>query len=598
MNMKKYIYLFALAGLFIGVSSCNDDFLDRSPLASISDANYWKSPNDLKLYVNNLYSQEALLPRYSGSNAGPSKDDANGGADTDIAIDYNRRMNGESTIPSSGGGWSSSDWSLLRNINYFMDHYKRVEAEWDEVKQYVGEVLFFRSLFYFNKMKSFGDLPWASTTVGLESDDILYAPRLSRNQVTDNIMTDLDNAINYLTARGSSGWTGRITKEAALALQARIALYEGTWEKYHALKNTPFKVAGSDGSRFIQKAADAAGVLMKMAELNGYPALVNVGEENGYGKLFNQSDYSENKEVILWRKYTVDESSNGWQRYTYAGAGRGLSKKMVDSYLCIDGKPITDNSYYKGDQTLLNVVANRDPRLSQTIFVDDKKHVVWQSPQLLFTLPTFEGDNSINTSTGYQVCKGHAGRMEEYYTNKGTTGCIYFRYAEVLLIYAEAKAELGTIEQADINKTINRLRARVGMPGLQINSITTDPQWEFATVSPLLNEIRRERKVELVCEGFRVDDIFRWAAADEVIKGNKPLGAYRAQWENRSDASAAFKNALKQLPVDENGYIAPYGKYDAMDDGYQFNLKRDYLKPLPTEELILNPHLEQNPGWN
>ena len=135
------------------------------------------------------------------------------------------------------------------------------------------------------------------------------------------------------------------------------------------------------------------------------------------------------------------------------------------------------------------------------------------------------------------------------------------------------------------------------MPGLQMNAITTDPQWEFA-VSPLLNEIRRERKIELVCEGFRVDDIFRWAAADEVIKGKKPLGAYRAQWENRSDASAAFKNALKQLPVDVNGYIAPYDKYGAMDEGYQFNLDRDYLKPLPTEELVLNPQLKQNPGWD
>lgn len=597
MNMRKYIFLLVLAGVFIGISSCNDSFLDRSPLASISDANYWKSPNDLKLYVNNLYNQDALLPRYSGTNFGPSKDDANAGADTDVTIDYNRRMNGENTIPSSGGGWSSDDWSLLRNINYFMDHYQRVDAEWNEVKQYVGEALFFRSLFYFNKMRSFGDLPWTSTTVGLESDDILYAPRLSRSQVTDNILTDLDNAVEYLAARGNGKWTGRITKEAALALQARIALYEGTWEKYHALKNTSFKVVGSDGHKFVQKAADAAGLLMKMAELNGYPALANVGEENGYGKLFNQSDYSENKEVILWRKYTVDESSNGWQRYTYAGAGRGLSKKMIDSYLCMDGKPITGNSYYKGDRSLLDVVANRDPRLSQTIFVDDKKHIVWQDPQLLFTLPTFEGDNSTNTSTGYQVCKGHAGRMEEYYTNKGTTGCIYFRYAEILLIYAEAKAELGTIEQADINKTINRLRGRVGMPGLQMNAITTDPQWEFA-VSPLLNEIRRERKIELVCEGFRVDDIFRWAAADEVIKGKKPLGAYRAQWENRSDASAAFKNALKQLPVDVNGYIAPYDKYGAMDEGYQFNLDRDYLKPLPTEELVLNPQLKQNPGWD
>ena len=187
----------------------------------------------------------------------------------------------------------------------------------------------------------------------------------------------------------------------------------------------------------------------------------------------------------------------------------------------------------------------------------------------------------------------------ENQTQKCTQGAIYFRFAEVLLIYAEAKAELGTITQPDVDKTINLLRKRVGMTNglLDISDITEDPNWEFKNLSPVLQEIRRERKVELACENFRKDDIFRWAAADELIVGHRPLGAKRAQWENYPGSTSSFKNAVMSLSVDENGYIDPYQKYSAMAKGYNFNLDRDYLNPIPTDQLVLNPNLGQNPGW-
>ncbi|MGK6350155.1 RagB/SusD family nutrient uptake outer membrane protein [Parapedobacter sp. DT-150] len=596
MKMHQYV---ALIGLFtILLSSCEKDFLERAPLNSLSDADFWKTENDMKVYTNSFYN--SLLPTYSGYTQTPFLDDANYGSDTYIRLDYNRRMNGEGTLPSAGGGWSAGDWSQLRNINYFLDHCYLIPVSEDVIKKYAGEALFFRSLFYYSKIRIFGDVPWVSTTVQLDSE-LLYAPRTPRNEVVDSIMRDLDLAVEYLPARGGGSWTGRITKEAALALQARIALYEGTWEKYHALKNTPFKVTGSDGTKFIQKAADAAAALMAMAETNGYPALDNVGAENGYWLLFNRKDYSNSKEVLFWRKYSVaDGQTTHRAEATFRGAGSGLTKGLVDSYLCLDGQPIAVSPLYQGDEDLRTLVTNRDPRLNQTVQVDDGQHFIWENPRILFTVPVFEGSTEFVCTTGYQLYKGHSADNTEYTTAQSTTGTVYFRYAETLLIYAEAKAELGTITQSDIDQTVNALRSRVGMVDglLDIGNITTDPNWEFSGLSPLLQEIRRERKVELACEGLRVDDIHRWAAADELIVGKRPLGAIKKQWDNYPGASDIFLEAVTKLPVDAQGYIDPYQPYSIMDAGYQFNLGRDYLSPIPTDQLVLNPSLlPQNPGW-
>lgn len=598
MNKFKFKLYTIAASLLLLLSSCNDDFLERSPIVNISDANFWKTANDLELYANNFYNRNDLLNSYGDwGSIGPYGIDADNGTDTQVAYNYNTRMNGEATNPTSGGDWAVNDWATLRNINYFMANYNKVDAPWDQVKVYVGESLFFRSLFYFGKLKTFGDLPWVTSTLD-NTSSILYEGRLPRNQVVDSIMLDLDKAIEYLPERGPS-YTGRLTKEVALLLQARIALYEGTWEKYHGIKNTPFKVVNSDGTKFIQKAAEASNALITLAESNGNTKLADCTGEAGYTNLFNQRDYSSNKEVLLWRKYSVNDGQyTRWGAYYY-GAGRGLTKGLIDSYLCTDGKPISVSDKYQGDKTLKNVVANRDPRLNQTIFVDDGKHILFTDNNTFFATPGFEGVIANSCPTGYQLYKGFNTNYTECINQQSTIGTIYFRYAEALLIYAEAKAELGTITQMDIDRTINALRSRVGMNEglLNMNNIVTDPNWEFKNISPLLNEIRRERKVEFACEGFRRDDIFRWAVVDEVMVGKKPKGAVKSQWENYPNTTDAFVEAWSVLGEDERGYIDPFKSYPAMDNGYRFNLGRDYLQPLPTNELTLNPELGQNPGW-
>lgn len=608
--MKKIKYCIAISILLLFAVSCNDDFMDRIPLDRINDANYWKTANDLKLYVNNLYNQNDLLAKEDGwGSIGPYGWDADNGSDTEVRYYYDTRMNGEKTIADDGDGWGNDDWKSLRDINYFLDHYKAVEelTSFDAVKPYVGEALFFRSMFYFKKLCRYGNLPWISTTVTPESE-ILYQGRLPRNEIAANILTDLDNAIEYLPARAGGTWTGRITKEAAMALQARVALYEGTWEKYHS--NDDFKAATNESQKFLEKAAQVSGDLITMSETNGYPALDGVGAEFGYRDLFNQEDYSGNKEVLLWRKYQAGAINSIWDRYSANGAGRGATKSLVDSYLKLDGTPVTANY---DDGTLLKVAENRDPRLAQTIQINDGEHLRWAvaNPAVYFIAPAFDGwDSEESNPTGYQIYKGHNFRYAEARPGgQGLQALIYFRYGETLLIYAEAKAELGTITQADLDKSINKLRDRVGMAHMT-TGVATDPNFEFAALAPVIQAIRRERKVELACEGFRVDDIMRWAAAGELIVGKIPVGAKKAQWvgfkfadylpEATPDISrqTVFDDRVSALETDANGYIKIFkNTLNGGTQGFKFNTGRDYLYPIPTNQLTLNPKLGQNPGW-
>jgi hypothetical protein len=590
--MKKKNLLFALIfGLLIGATACSE-FLERSPEDRVNDDAVWKTADHLKLYVNNFYNQNALLPLRNGYSYDetPFYQDAAGGSDILIATNSNSRMNGEGIVPESGGGWAYGDWSVLRNINYFFSRYQTAIGDENEINRYVGEALFFRAIFYFDKVRNFGDVPFYEDLLTLKDDALLHKARDPRNEVVRRLMDDLDKAVQYLPSRKGKSWDGRLNKETAMLLQARIALYEGTWEKYHT--GTPFGVAGSNGSEFITKAKEVTDALIALNSCG----LDNVGTTNGYFNLFNQQTYATSQEVLFWRQYQVGVIVQKWPRYTYTGSSMGLTKRMIESYLATDGKPIDITTQTVGDATLVNVVTNRDPRLNQTIYVDDNLHITDNraTPNRVFTYPQLSGEGQTRCATGYQVYKGHD--PLEYATENGTAALIYFRYAEALLINAEAKAELGTITQADLNNTINKLRDRAGMPHMTLADVNG---WsyakEFPALSNIINEIRRERKVELVCEGFRVDDIFRWAAADELIKDYIPLGAKRAQWEGIT--GEALLGDVSALPA-KDGYINPYGNVSVGTSGYQFNLNRDYLRPLPLTELTLNPALKpNNPGW-
>ncbi len=268
--MKLYkLILFASAVLLL--NACKKGFLDRAPLDRISDAEYWKTTNDLQLYCNGFYSR--MLPIYNGfGNIGIYGLDADYGSNDMIEMAYNTALNGERTVPSTGPsttpvnsivGWSVTDWGHIRNVNYFLANYTRVSADAAAVNPFVGEALFFRAWFYFGMMKSYGALPWINKPLLTTDTSLIFGARLPRNIIADSILADLDRAIAFLPTK-TKALPQRVTKEIAMAFQSRVALFEGTWEKYHA--GTPFGVSGSNGSQYLTKAArETAGAKPKSA---------------------------------------------------------------------------------------------------------------------------------------------------------------------------------------------------------------------------------------------------------------------------------------------------------------------------------------------
>ena len=577
---NTYIYLILA---FMILNACEkQDFLNKYPLDAITDANYWKTTSDLQLYVNQYYTKFPNLYEMTSS-TGTGIYGVDNNSDNMAPAMFNTTLGGTNTVPASGGGW---DWADIRSTNIFLANYKSCTSPIADYNTYVGETMFFKAFFYFKLLRKFGDLPWYSKPLETNSTE-LYDPRLPRNVVADSIISLLDNAASRLKEKGKET-SFRVYKEIALLLKARVALYEGTWEKYHA--GTPFGITGSDPAKYLQLAATMADAVMSTGKFKLY----STGKINlDYINLFNGNDYSAVSEIMLWAKYDMKLGmAHSAFLASYNGRGTGLSKSMIESYLCSDGLPAAMSPLYKGDANYLTATQNRDSRLTQTLYMPgDPVRILNGVVLATFLYPEIDNASSggLNT-TGYEIEKGHRPikySAADFFDSDQAT--VLFRYAEVLLIYAEAKAELGTIVQGDLDKSINLLRARAGMPNMNLGEING---WgnikEFPSLSNIINEVRRERKIELAVEGYRQDDLFRWRA-HSLISGVKPLGAKFVQ------ASYPSMVVGKNVYVNGDGYIEPYQK--SLPAGWGFKPERDYLSPIPTNELTLNAKLKQNPGW-
>ena len=313
-----------------------------------------------------------------------------------------------------------------------------------------------------------------------------------------------------------------------------------------------------------------------------------------YHDLFILRDYSSNEEVMFWKKFDnvlqkgEEEFRNEPNHMGEFPYNHSLTKSLADSYLCINGDPIAVSPLFKGYETLDVEMQNRDPRFYQTIATPDFEWLILEDGtvfdwrQTVFNL--LNSSVQYNSPAGYVNAKGYNPQKIYHVPQTEETPAIIYRYAEVLLNYIEAKAELGSISQADVDKTIKKLRARAGMPNLDLAGITVDPNWDFPNLSPTINEIRRERRVELVSERLRAFDLKRWAAMDELIVGKRPKGFLSSQI------------SINPFPVDENGFLDPYK--NKMPNGYGFDVDRDYLSAIPKNQLLLNENLTQNPGWD
>lgn len=579
--MKYNLILLAiLAGV---LSSCNKDYLDRQPESDISPDAFFRSEKDLELYTNSFYR---AIPSAEGV--------YNEDIDNIVKQTLPAEVIGNRTVPVSGGGWT---WSDLRNINYFLENYNRTVPE-EQAKKWAAVARFFRAYFYFDKVKRFGDVPWYSTALSVDDEAELMKARDSRELVMDSVMADIDYAIANL---GTGKNVEKVTRWTALALKSRIGLYEGTFRKYHK------DLAYPNEQRFLQEAADAAQTLV---EEGPYSLYQGSSTETGYGELFSSVNAID-QEVILSRRYS--DALQIWHNVNYytitASYGRpGLNKSLVDSYLMEDGSRFTDQPGY-ATMEFFEEVQNRDPRLSQTIRTPGYRRIggtADQLPQFGFSV------------TGYQPIK-FIGDVKYDSYNRSENDMPIFRFAEVLLNYAEAKAELGILTQADIDLSIKKLRDRVGMPNLLLMEANASPdpfladQYKQVTGpnKGTILEIRRERRVELVMESFRWDDIIRWKEGQlltQQFEGMYFPGTGQYDLDGNGTVDVILYEGTK--PSAPSGVqVLRIGGEILLENGSSGNVvvnphinksfdeNKDYLYPLPIEELQLNPNLVQNPGW-
>ena len=586
-----------VAASILPFSSCSD-FLDREPITKPEAGNFLTGSIQVENYINGLYMP---LPSFSKFGLGVRSEEKN--SDNIIAEKYDARLHGQNNQFSGASDWQTG-YQNLRKVNYFFHNYKVPEAQENEdVLSLKGEAYFLRAYWHFDLLKKFGSIPvmdafWDenATIAGLQ------IPAKTRNEVARFILSDLVEAKNLLHSRGK--YSGiRINKEAAMVLAMNVALYEGTWEKYHS--SDDFASSTNESNYFLGEVINWGNELFGCG-IDLYKTGQNPGD--AFAALFNSKDLSGMGEVLLWRKYSSDEgvfhdvNGNLKAGVVDSEGAAGITQSLVDNYLNADGTFIdpTNEKFKDFKETF----EGRDPRLIQTVmnegakfasattatpmhleeYTDEKKNTI--SP------PKLAGDGNTRSLTGYHI---RLGIDTTFVSGNGETALPIIRYAEGLLAYAEAAAELEMWSDDIANKTLKALRERAGVKYLAPAKDANFTDFGY-TLTPVLQEIRRERRSELALQGFRLDDLMRWKA-DKLIVGKRGKGAYVG------DESILFKSyspdnqkrIRERLTLDDNKWADPMA--GTLPSGYQFHADRDYLLPIPPSELELNKKLKQNPKW-
>ena len=593
--MKKNIILYSFIALLSGTAGCSD-MLDEYPLDAISPETYYNNADELRSATNQFYGM------FPGAASGYTES-----ADVVCIFNLPAEVQGIRTVPTSGGGWN---WEYLRAVNFYLSHSVRCD-DVDAREHFDGIARFFRAYFYFEKVKRFGEVPWFDRELS-STDPELFRPRDSRDFIMDKILDDLTYAIDNISDKKD---LYNVTHWTALALKSRICLFEGTFRKYHG-------VPGYE--KFLNECATASKLFIDNAPY----AIYQTGAQP-YRDLFSSMNAIE-EEVILARDYdrsqnVMHEANANTLSPTY---GRpGMNKKIVNSYLMTNGDRFTDQPGYETMQ-YYDEMQNRDPRLTQTVVGPGYMRINSDA----VSSPNFGA-----STTGYQITKwvtdasgdGYLGSSNDY---------ILFRAAEVYLNYAEAKAELGTLTQEDLEISIKKIRDRVGMPALDMTAANNNPDPLMASYYPNVNsgankgvilEIRRERTIELCLEGHRYYDIIRWKEGkmfEQPFLGMYFPGLTQGSGDNRYDVfdmndgtvgdkekvdiciytgkKPSVKNIRKFYKLGDEFVLTDGDKgniicHDIEKEPRQWREDRDYLYPIPTQERLLsNGTLSQNPNWD
>jgi len=591
--MKRIIIL--AVALTAGLSSC--DLLDTKPMSQMTQTDYFKTETDLQLFTNPLYNN--ML----------DKDPYDDQSDLMVCQTLSDEILGgnKRTVPNSGGGWT---WTDLRRINTLLEYADQCDDK-DAVTHYTALARFFRAYFYFEKVKRFGDVPWYDVQLG-SADEALYNPRDSRELIMTKMIEDIDFAINELPKEVS---TYRVNRWAALALKAQFCLYEGTYRKYHDVQID----GANDYTYYLDLAAKAAGEVINQGP---YKLYSTGNPDSDYMMLFAQENASPDEYILAIKfDYGLAIHHNATAFTLVPTQGRpGYTRKMVNMYLMKDGSRFTDRTGWQ-EESFVEETKDRDPRLAQSIRTPGYTRI--GKTEVL--APDFGC-----SVTGYQPIKfvqnpdDSGGNVDR--NDRSTCDIPVYRLAEVMLNYAEAKAELGTLTPDDLDISINKIRDRVDMPHLKLAEANANPDWYllsseygFSNVSGanqgVILEIRRERAIEMIQEGTRYEDLVRWKAGpclDQALTGMYFPGAgqYDLTGDGKTDLILYNEGSAKPEAGDGvyvyqigteillSGGTRGYVSYHKNIERTPYNEERDYLYPIPINERSLNPDLTQNPGWN
>lgn len=588
MIMKTlYRYLLVLL-LFIPAAGCS--FLEIPPYDDFTDEEFWKSEDQARAYLYGFYTSV-----FSGY--GTSYSSALGvvcpGTNDDVCSHGEQKDLEPTVVPVSSGSWSFTN---VRKANYVIANVNRLPLDSAGIRHWRGVGRFFRACYYSSLVFTYGDVPWFDRVCVIsdnkEDMDYMYKDRDPRKDVDQHIIEDFDYAMQNV--RKNDGKL-QVNRYVVAAMASRYLLREGTYLKY---------VKGDEETAAVclAKAKEAAELVMKEGGYSIAPS---------FNALFTSNDLAGNPEVIMYRHYVDGVNSHEMLSINYNESQEGCSKSLAEAFVCSDGLPVYAKNPLWTARTDAEFFANRDPRLELCI---RPKYLIKGEDCKPFAY----------TYTGYSWRKymddTRADSPEPTWTgSKNITDAPCIRYAEVLLNYAEAAYELyllgkGTFDQADLDKSINLIRARNGieLPALKISgglpmvgtTIIDDPVRltieNFAdgpVTDPMLWEIRRERRVELCMEGFRMADLKRWKKLDYVWNGCNPDICYGAYIILSNYPKRAEKEIVLEDPTATEGYIM----LSDPTQGRNRPTARDYIAPVPSGQITLYEakgyHLSQNPEW-
>lgn len=564
--------IYVLSFLLLILGSCEDSsFLDTPPEDQLVDESYWSSEENVKTFAWGFYPHF-----FTGYASGYTWGKYFTGQSLNDDFSATSPAPFIKNVPTSGGGWS---FGYVRKANIFIDRIEDVPMDEEAKEHWSGVARFFRGLEYSNLVNRFGDVPWYDEELSEEEEDKLYKERDERVFVMDKVLEDFQYAVdNVRQSVGNEGLA--VDRDVVLGFMSRVFLFEGTWQKYHE-NNT------EKAKEYLKASKIAANELIE----TGNYSLAN------YRQDFNSLSLAGNPEMLIYREYDTGELTHSLNSYNNMEPQTGPSKDAIASYLADDGLPISLSSEYEGDHGIDKVMANRDPRIKET-FVSNELRL--------------DGEVTNFSTTGiatHKFLNEEIKDQKEGNSNQNPTDAPVLRYGEVLINYAEAALELSMVggpsfTQEDLDKSINVLRDRPGinMPPLEVaggepavnGQVYDDPERDSAVPS-MIWEVRRERRIELMMEGFRLDDLRRWKKLEYVDQVDNPE-TNRGAWVDKSNYDSELTDIT--LTNGDKGYIIPATEEHVLR---QFDDPRVYLDPIPLDQIKLysdhGVELEQNSGW-